>query len=191
MCHPEEKATFEGTRSPDQLGRGCIRHITHGHISCLSVRLCHPHTLTLHFLTDLGRSVPLTACCGSRAHGIILLLSHIRSDRYRPGIFPEFPWAFDRGGFSSQGPQGASSPAHLSESHKMKPRFSGGTCSVSHSPTSLPRHCHLQLPAQAPCGHQMPAKLPSKATLSIPAGTWGTVPTTSQTLPSWLLTNFT
>lgn len=51
---------------------------------CLSDSLYNPHTLTLCFLTDWEDCVLLPACSSSRAQGIILLLSHIHSDRYSP-----------------------------------------------------------------------------------------------------------
>ena len=163
---------------------------------CLCDSVCHTHTPTLHFLPHLGHSELLPARSRSRAQGIIVLLSHRHSDRYEPSIFPEFPRAFDRGGFSRKGPREPPLSMHFPEGHRVKSSanlqasFCGSSCPVTHSPESLARSCHRQLPAQAPRGRQMPVNPHSKATLSAPAGTWGAVPTTSRTLLSRLLPNF-
>lgn len=163
---------------------------------CLCDSVCHTHTPTLHFLTHLGHSELLPARSRSRAQGIIVLLSHRHSDRYEPSIFPEFPRALDRGGFSRKGPREPPLSMHFPEGHRMKPSansqasFRRSSCPVTHSPESLTRSCHHQLPAQAPRGRQMPVNPHSKATLSAPAGTWGAVPTASRTPPSRLLPDF-
>lgn len=112
------------------------------------------------------------------------------SNRYRPGIFAEFPCALDRGGFGCKGPKGDSSHWGFQKGKEWSPV-------LTHSPQ---QHCKgscpwlraLLTPPAAAIGSSQPrihrpAKPHSKATLSAPVGTEVTKPTTSWALPSQLL----